>query len=70
MSQVIDRQRIAAEPSNVSGAADILTQDALDLVAELHERFDSRRRELLDRRLDRQAQFNAGQMPDFRADTQ
>ena len=70
MSQVIDRQRIAAEPSNVSGAGEILTEDALDLVAELHERFDGRRRELLDRRLDRQAQFNAGQMPDFRADTQ
>ena len=49
MSQVIDRQRIAAEPSNVSGAADILTQDALDLVAELHERFDGRRRWLVRR---------------------
>ena len=69
MNQVIDRPRIAAEPSGAPGAGEILTPDALDLVAELHERFDGRRRELLDRRLDRQKDFDAGELPDFREDT-
>ena len=69
MNPVIDRPRIAAEPSGVPGAGEILTPDALDLVAELHERFDGRRRELLDRRLDRQKDFDAGELPDFREDT-
>jgi len=69
MTSVIDRPRIVAEPSRVPGAGAVLTPDALELVAELHERFDSRRRELLDRRLDRQARFNAGELPDFREDT-
>ncbi|QNM84063.1 malate synthase A [Sphingomonas sabuli] len=61
--------RVIAEPSNVRGADDVLTPDALDLVAELHERFDGRRLALLDRRLDRQERFDAGDLPDFRADT-
>ena len=69
MNDVIDRPRIAAEPSRVPGAGAVLTPDALDLVAELHERFDGRRRELLDRRLDRQKSFDAGELPDFREDT-
>ena len=69
MNQVIDRPRVAAEPSRVPGASEILTPDALDLVAELHERFDARRRELLDRRLYRQKDFDAGELPDFRDDT-
>src|ERR671912_961752 len=69
MNQVIDRPRIAAETSRVPGAGAVLTPDALDLVAELHERFDSRRRQLLDRRLDRQKEFDAGALPDFREDT-
>ena len=69
MNPVIDRPRIVAEPSRVPGAGAVLTPDALDLVAELHERFDSRRRELLNKRLDRQKDFDAGQLPDFREDT-
>ncbi len=69
MNPVIDRPRIVAEPSRVPGAGAVLTPDALDLVAELHERFDSRRRELLDKRLDRQKSFDAGELPDFRDDT-
>ena len=69
MNSVIERPRIAAEPSNVPVAGAVLTPDALDLVAELHERFDGRRRELLDKRLDRQREFGAGVLPDFREDT-
>jgi malate synthase len=69
VSIVIDRPRIAAEPSTVRGAEEVLTNDALELLFELHERFDERRRILLDRRLDRQAKFDAGDLPDFREDT-
>ena len=69
MNSVIDRPRIVAETSRVPGAGAVLTPDALDLVAELHERFDARRRELLDKRLDRQSRFDVGELPDFREDT-
>src|SRR6188472_517765 len=68
MNSVIDRPRIVAEPSPIQGADQVLSPDALELVMELHERFDGRRRELLDRRLDRQERFNAGELPDFRED--
>ena len=69
MSEVIDRPRIVADPSSVSGASTVLTPDALDFVAELHETFDARRRKLLERRLERQKRFDAGELPDFRGDT-
>ncbi|MEA3080637.1 MAG: malate synthase, partial [Sphingomonadales bacterium] len=69
MSVVLDRPRIITEPSRIPGAAEVLTEGALDFLAELHERFDRRRRELLDRRMDRQARFDAGELPDFREDT-
>lgn len=69
MNPVLDRPRIEAEPSRVGGAGDVLTEAALDFLAELHERFDRRRLDLLDRRLDRQERFNAGELPDFPEDT-
>ena len=69
MSDVLDRQRIIAEPSNVLGADEVLTEAALDFLAELHERFDARRRDLLEKREERQARFNAGELPDFPLDT-
>ena len=69
MSSVTDMLRVAAEPSGVRGAQEVLTADALDLLMELHERFDGRRRSLLEKRLVRQQQFDAGEVPDFREDT-
>jgi len=51
------------------GGEDILTRDALAFVAGLHRRFDARRRELLAARQVRQAEIDAGALPDFRADT-
>ena len=69
MNDVLERPRVAAEPSRVSGADAVLSADALDFVMELHERFDRRRLALLDKRLDRQARFDAGELPDFREDT-
>ncbi|NID06225.1 malate synthase A [Luteibacter jiangsuensis] len=48
---------------------DILTPGALSFVAGLHRRFDSRRRDLLAERATRQQRYDAGELPDFRADT-
>ncbi len=69
MSSVLDRQRVAAAPSGVAGADRILTADALEFLAELHERFDGRRQALLAARADRQKRFDAGDLPDFPEDT-
>ena len=70
MSSVLDRPMAAAAPSHVSGADEILTGGALGFLAELHERFDSRRRELLAARLERQKRFDIGELPDFPKETQ
>jgi len=69
VSVVLDRPRIIAEPSTIPGAGEVLTEAALDFVAELHERFDSRRRKLLEQRKERQARFDAGELPDFPEET-
>src|SRR5437868_15074806 len=66
---VLDRPRIIAEPSSIRGADEVLSEAALEFLAELHERFDSRRRALLDQRLERQQRFDAGELPDFPEDT-
>lgn len=50
-------------------ASEILTAEALAFVADLHRRFDARRRELLAAREVRQARFNAGELPDFLPET-
>jgi malate synthase len=50
-------------------AAEVLTPDALAFVAELHRRFDARRRELLQRRVERQKRFDAGELPDWLPET-
>jgi malate synthase len=50
-------------------AAGVLTDDALAFLGALHERFESRRRELLDARAQRRARIAAGETLDFLADT-
>ena len=47
----------------------ILTAEALAFVAELHVKFDSRRRDLLAARTARQARIDAGEVPGFLAET-
>jgi malate synthase len=69
VSIVLDRPRIIAEPSRVPGADEVLTEAALEFLAELHERFDGRRLDLLEAREERQDRFDAGELPDFPADT-
>jgi len=48
---------------------EILTPDALAFVARLHRAFEARRQELLKARVARQARIDAGEMPDFLAET-
>ena len=49
--------------------AAILTPPALDFVAKLARQFEGRRRELMAARTTRQADFDAGALPDFLAET-
>ena len=48
---------------------EILTRDALAFLAELHRRFDGKRRDLLAARAERQKRFDAGELPDFPPET-
>jgi len=50
-------------------SAEILTPEAASLLADLHREFDSRRRDLLERRVERQREFDRGVLPDFLAET-
>ena len=65
MTVVLDRPRIIAEASKVTRGRRGPDRSALDFLAELHERFDGRRRDLLDARAERQERFDAGELPDF-----
>jgi malate synthase len=49
--------------------AEVLTEDALEFVADLHRRFNPRREELLTARAGRVARWNAGELPDFLPET-
>jgi malate synthase len=54
----------------VPRANEILTRDALELVAKLHREFDGRRKELLAKRATRQAEIDSGKTPDFLPETE
>jgi malate synthase len=49
--------------------SEIFTRDALAFLAELHRRFDGKRRQLLATRAERQKRFDAGELPDFPIET-
>ena len=51
------------------GQEQLLTPAALAFLASLHRRFDGERQTRLSARAARQAEFDAGTLPDFRADT-
>ena len=48
---------------------EVITPAALEFLAGLHRKFDKRRKELMQRRADRQHRFDAGELPDFLPDT-
>src|SRR5262245_17479296 len=57
---------LAPVPAEYSG---VLSPDALEFVAELNRRFGDRRTELLVRRAERQAEWDAGAQPTFLDET-
>ncbi|MDE2278697.1 MAG: malate synthase A, partial [Xanthomonadaceae bacterium] len=70
----LPRERLVTDAVQLHASAspsqrEILSPQALAFLADLHRRFDSRRRELLAERHERQARWDAGELPDFRADT-
>jgi malate synthase A len=58
---------LTAEPPEV--APGILSAEALAFVGQLHRTFNGRRQELLAARAERQARFDAGDLPDFLTET-
>lgn len=48
---------------------EVLTPGALSFLADLHRQFERRRRDLLELRRECQARFDAGELPDFLAET-
>ena len=56
---------ISVAAPEVNRSKEILTPDALEFVAQLHDKFDARRQQLLRARADRQAAIDRGEMPDF-----
>ncbi|MGH8158947.1 MAG: malate synthase A [Rhodanobacter sp.] len=52
-----------------AGYENILTPDALGFLARLHRRYEAPRQRLLQARRKRQAEYDAGALPNFRADT-
>ncbi len=55
---------------SLPASEEILTDDSLAFVAELHRKFDARRQELLAARAARQARIDAGESPGFLAETE
>ena len=55
--------------ARATGQDAILTPAALTFLAGLHRRFEGKRQHRLQARKARQARFDAGELPDFRADT-
>ncbi|MBE9610364.1 malate synthase A [Chitinilyticum piscinae] len=52
-----------------SSQANILSQDALYFLSQLHRKFEPKRRELLAARAERQARLDAGETPDYLPET-
>ena len=69
MTDTLTRDAVQVLGPVTGRAAEILTPEALDFLAGLHRAFDARRRELLAKRVDRQAKFDAGETPGFLAET-
>ncbi len=69
MADMTFHSSIALTGQSISGQDEVLSAPVLDLLAELHRRFNPRRLELMAARKTRQARLDAGGLPDFRSDT-
>ena len=65
----VDIAGVEIKGPEVERSEKVLTPDALELVALLHRELDTRRRELLGRREERQAELDAGGNLDFLEET-
>ncbi len=65
----VAERRPDVKPSRHPRAGEVLSDQALSFLAALHRRFDVGRKALLAARVERQARFDAGEIPDFRTDT-
>ena len=61
LSQQVAGVEVTAQPEEHGDA--VLTPEALAFVAQLHRSFNPRRMRLLGERRDRQARFDAGELP-------
>ena len=60
---------VSVAPAPRAEHSTVLAPDALSFIAGLERRFGGRRRELLEKRRERQARLDAGERPDFLAET-
>ncbi|HET6430656.1 malate synthase A [Dyella sp.] len=69
----VPKERLQKDPVQIyadsTGYEEILTPAALAFLARLHRFAEPRRQQLLQARATRQARYDAGTLPDFRADT-
>jgi malate synthase len=69
----VPSEKFVSRPAQIhaetQGYEDILTPEALAFLARLHRYAEPRRQQLLKARIQRQARYDAGALPDFRADT-
>ena len=70
MTELTLPQGVSVEGELGAGFEEVLSEAALAFLADLHRRFNARRLELLARREVRQAEFDAGILPDFLSDTE
>ena len=67
---MIETEDVSIDAPMRPGFERVLTTEALELVAKLHRQFESRRQELLAKRVARAKRLDAGERPNFLAETQ
>jgi len=66
---MIETEDVSIDAPMRPGFERVLTTEALELVAKLHRQFESRRQELLAKRVARATRLDAGERPNFLAET-
>ena len=67
---MIETEDVSIDAPMRPGFERVLTTEALELVAKLHRQFESRRQELLAKRVARAKRLDAGERPNFLAESQ
>lgn len=68
MATTVDRVKVVGKVSKEF--SEILTDDALNFLLDLHQQFSSTRASLLSKRAERQAKLDRGELPEFLKETQ